>query len=122
MNSTKTSQNNVRILVVDHNKVFAGFVKETLEAYVKDAEIDIAVNVWELRRKLEKNNYRLIIADLSVALDGLELGIEFDKLSTPVYLWSCGNTSAKIEKTIGYQKPTSLEDLHSVIPNLIAQF
>jgi paraquat-inducible protein B len=117
--NAKTSQSNVRILVVDHNKVFAGFVKETLEAYVKDAEIDIAVNVWELRRKLEKNNYRLIIADLSVALDGLEF--EFDNLSTPVYLWSCGNTSATIEKAMAYQKPTSVADLHNVIPNLIAQ-
>jgi hypothetical protein len=102
----KSKSEDCNVLVVDNNKVFAGFVKEALQAHIKNASIDIAVNVWELKRKLACKTYKFIIADLSVATDGPEIAEEFEKLEIPVYCWTSGNSHTKELQG----KPSSLNE------------
>ena len=111
-----------RILIVDENKVYAGFVKETLCNVLKNPIVDIAVNVWELRRKINAYKYEFVIADLSVAVDQNEIIDEFEKLNIPVWLWSAGNSMAiQHDEYMGRKKPSNLEELRKILPSMVTQ-
>lgn len=114
--------NECRILIVDENKVYAGFVKEVLCNVLKNPVIDVAINVWELRRKISAHQYKFIIADLSVAVDMNEMINEFEKIEVPVWFWSAGNTTAaNHDRYMGRTKPNTLEELRKVLPTMVPE-
>jgi len=63
----------IEVLVVDPNKVYAGMIKTILMEQLKDASVDVAGNIHELKRRLSQSNYDLVLADLSISMDGDEM-------------------------------------------------
>lgn len=121
----KTAREGVSVLVVDQNKVYAGFVKEMLETALTNPVIEIAVNIWELRRRLANRKYNLVIVDLAAALDEEEMSAELSTASedSTIITWtaigkhkclmSCDSTAIR--------KPRSVEELREVMGSLVTK-
>lgn len=110
----------LKILIVDQNKVYASLVREVLAKHV-DASIDIAVNVFELRRKLAERRYELVIADLAVAQDEDEISEELEKAKTTVIAWTAINKKCRRSSCANFEmrKPSSVEEMRSLVPTLV---
>ena len=81
----------LEILIVDPNKVYASMIKATLVEQLREPNVDIAVNVHELRRRLRNNKYDVILADLSTSMDGEEMQDALkmaDEHGSTVVVWS----------------------------------
>jgi CheY-like chemotaxis protein len=110
----------IRILIVDQNKVYASLVREVLAKHI-DASIDIAVNVFELRRKLAERKYELVIADLAVAQDEDEITDALEKANTTVIAWTAINKKCRRSCVANFEmrKPSSVEEMRSLVPTLV---
>jgi len=107
----------LNILVVDSNKVYAKMVCEILNEQLRETSVDIAVNIWELRRRLKGKEYNLVLADLSLNMDGEEMYEELRSMEKScVVLWS--TLDKMINKTV-MKKPTSEEALQELLPSLV---
>ena len=107
------------ILIVDPNKVYARMIKGILVEQLKDPDVDIAVNVHELRRRLRITKYDIILADLSISMDGDEMEKELNgigKESTTVVVWS---TIDRNERYI--RKPTTRFELRATINTVLEE-
>ena len=78
----------MRILVVDSNLMFAKKVGRFLEANVKDACVEYAINVPILKSRLEKCKYDFVIADLLSAFDSEAMSDTLKDVEVPVVIWS----------------------------------
>lgn len=106
----------VSVLIVDTNRVFAKSVKRVLEDNVIDASAHVATNIWEVKRRLSENQYDLVLADLTVALDSDDILEELKKKDVTVIQWSAIQVS---ENSKLWRKPittTQLKDLVSSLP------
>ena len=107
------------ILIVDPNKVYARMIKGILVEQLKDPDVDIAVNVHELRRRLRITKYDIILADLSISMDGDEMEKELNgigKESTTVVVWS---TIDRNERYV--RKPTTRFELRATINTVLEE-
>ena len=107
------------ILIVDPNKVYARMIKGILVEQLKGPDVDIAVNVHELRRRLRITKYDIILADLSISMDGDEMEKELNgigKESTTVVVWS---TIDRNERYI--RKPTTRFELRATINTVLEE-
>jgi DNA-binding response OmpR family regulator len=106
------------ILIVDPNKVYARMIKGILMEQLKDPRIDIAGNVHELRRRLGTKKYNIVMADLSIAMDGDEMARELKKVSknTTVVAWSA------LEGKDGFvRKPSTMFELRAAINSVLEE-
>lgn len=119
--SKKTSA--FRFLVVDSNKCFASIAKEQIEGMIPNSYGDVAVNIWELRLKLNTHKYKFIIADTSVATDSEEMRVLLGKSKVPAYYWSPANsTSSNRElnnREYYEQKPATINALKETINKFV---
>lgn len=107
----------VNILIVDSNKVYAGMIKNILSEQLKEADIDLASNKWELKRRAA-DHYDLVLADLSVTMDEDEMREELNKmLDTTIIVWSM------FDKLAGdtVRKPSSRFELKEVISSMLSK-
>lgn len=106
------------ILIVDPNKVYARMIKGILMEQLRDPKVDIAVNVHELRRRLKTNKYDLVLADLSIAMDGDEMEKELKGIGkkSTVVAWS---TIERSERYI--RKPTTRFELRAAINTVLEE-
>jgi CheY-like chemotaxis protein len=117
------------ILVVDPNKVVAKMVGNTLTDQVNGAHVDFAVNVWELKRRLKDKKYDLVIADLSIGMDGDEMAEELKRTAPAASMvyWSFQSLSekknakslTKVACQRVMQKPTSKAEFKAMLPGLL---
>lgn len=100
------------ILIVDPNKVYARMIKGILVEQLKDPEVDIAVNVHELRRRLKITKYDIILADLSISMDGDEMEAELKGVGkeSTVVVWSILDRNER-----HVRKPTTRFELRATI-------
>jgi len=103
------------VLVVDTNKVFAKAVKEILETNLINAKAHVATNVWEIKRRISKYKYDLVLADLSVTLDSEDIMKEFRDEDVTVIQWSALNVSS--DNNLLY-KPNDVKQLESLVREL----
>lgn len=119
-----TGNKNLRILVVDSNKCYAGLVKESIEEHLAEGvSVDVATNIWELRRRLS-NDYVAVIADISVSDDSAEIRAELEAADAPVYYWSAANQKAHANISLEgmpSSKPSNLRDLRSTINKFVTR-
>jgi CheY-like chemotaxis protein len=107
----------LEVLIVDPNKVYARMIKNVLIDQLKDARVDIAGNVHELRRRLGISKYDVILADLSISFDGDVMKKMLDDVNqtSTVIVWS--TLDRKNEGTI--QKPLTRFALKDAISAMI---
>jgi uncharacterized protein (UPF0371 family) len=113
---------NVRILIVDQNKVYASIVKEIIHKYL-DASIDIAVNVFELKRKLAEKKYTIVIADLGVTEDEAEIAKALENTDSTVIAWTSVHKKCRAKTCVvsrEFRKPSSVDEMRKLIPTFIA--
>jgi hypothetical protein len=115
--------NPIRILVVDSSRTYGTMVREALLKHVKNVAVDVATNVWELKRRLEKKGkYQLIVADLSVAFDGEEMSCYLYDTDSMVILWSAFKASDNGNGKVPFRqikKPVSMDEMRDVAPLLV---
>jgi CheY-like chemotaxis protein len=105
-----------KILIVDSNKVYAGMIKNILSEQLKEADIDLASNKWELKRRTA-DHYDMVLADLSITMDEEEMRDELKKMpDATIIVWSmfdklAGNT---------VKKPSSRFELKEVISTMFS--
>jgi DNA-binding response OmpR family regulator len=92
-------------------------VKDMLAKHVVGARVEVATNIYELKRRLAKFAYDLVVADLSVACDGDEMATELEKAHAIVVVWSTVQ-SQKSNSYTELRKPMTLEEITSAIPAL----
>ncbi len=122
MKTGKTEEGALKILIVDQNKVYASIVKEIIHKHM-DASIDIAVNVFELRRKLAERKYTVIIADMAVTEDEEEISAALHNSGCTVIAWT--SVTKKCRKTCAsreIRKPSSVDEMRKLIPTFIASW
>ena len=78
----------MRILVVDSNVTFARKVSDFLSSKLSHADVDIASNVYIVRRRIRENTYDLIIADVVTTLDSDSIVEALGKSQAPKLVWS----------------------------------
>ncbi len=76
-----------RFLVLDSNVCFAGIVRDVLREHIPTAIIDVAANVWELRRRLSNHAYTMVLADTDSVTHGPEVREEHGRVTSPVVVW-----------------------------------
>jgi DNA-binding NtrC family response regulator len=123
MKSAKTDrENSLKILIVDQNKVYASIVKEILHKNV-EASIDIAVNVFELRRKLAERKYSVVIADLAVTEDEDEISAALQNADCTVIAWTSVNKKCRKNcSSREIRKPSSVDEMRKLIPTFVASW
>jgi len=110
-----------RILVVDTNKVFAKMVKDTLGDHLVNSEIEIATTIYELRRRMRNNDYGLIIADFSVALDADEMLAEIQKSEKAIVIaWApLQSKRTKTHPFLEISKPIGRAEITEAMPKIL---
>ena len=109
-----------RILVVDSSRVFAKMVRDILLKHVRNSEVDVATNVYELKRRMGDNRYDLVIADVSVAADGDDMAKEIQKSSGVVVAWSAVQTKKNAcHPFMEMRKPISLDEITKAMPKIL---
>lgn len=117
----------LRILIIDQNKVYASLVKEELHKAHSDVSVDIAVNVFELRRKMAERKYNLIIADVAVTEDENEIAEEISRSEAHVIAWTsvskkCRTSACMSDGAIReMRKPSSVAEMRKLIPIMVAR-
>jgi DNA-binding response OmpR family regulator len=106
-----------RILVIDSSRTYAGMVKDMLTKHVAGARVEVATNIYELRRRIAKCSYDLVVADLSVACDGDEMATELENAHALVVVWSAVQ-SQKSSSYTELRKPMTLDEIASAVPAL----
>jgi CheY-like chemotaxis protein len=89
----------VRILIVDSNLVFAKKVGEFLREHVKNADVHYATNVPILKRRLAKQTFDFILADILTAFDADGLVRELGNVETPMVIWSVLESTQDIQRS-----------------------
>ena len=107
----------ITVLIVDSNKVYAKVVSSILRKELRDADIDVAINIWELRRRIKDKQYSLVLADLSVMLDEEEMANELKKIpDSTVILWSALDR----DHPDSIKKPANRAGLTVMLPGLLS--
>lgn len=110
-----------RILVVDTNKVFAKMVRDTLLEHILNSEVEIATSLYELRRRMRNNDYSLIIADFSVALDADDMLAEVQKSEKAIVIaWA--PLQSKRSKSLPFleiSKPIGRAEITAAMPKIL---
>jgi hypothetical protein len=116
----------VRILIIDSNLVFAKKVGEFLRAHVKNADIHYATNVPILKRRLAKQEFDFILADVLTAFDADSLIKALKGVVTPMVIWSVLETPQDIHKSSVTNaarrvlpKPQCEQDMQEVVSSLM---
>ena len=112
--------NATRILVVDSSRTYGMMVKEALIKHVRNVEVEVATNVWELKRRLEKKDrFHLIIADLSAAFDGDEMSCFLYDTGALVILWSAFKGPSEKSHFREMKKPVNMDEMRDIAPVLV---
>ena len=116
-----TGAKKTRILVVDTNKVFAKMVQDTLADHIVSSEVEIATNIYELRRRMRNNDYSLIIADFSVALDADEMLTEIQKSEKAIVIaWApLQSKRNKNHPFLEIRKPIGKAEMTAAMPQIL---
>jgi DNA-binding NarL/FixJ family response regulator len=116
----------MRILIIDSNLVFAKKVGEFLMEHVKNANVFYATNVPILKRRLAKQEFDFILADVLTAFDADSLIKELHDVKTPMVIWSVVDTPQDIHKSSVANaarrvlpKPQCEEDIEEVMSSLM---
>ena len=106
------------ILIVDPNKVCARMIKGILEDQLKEVKVDMATNKWELKRRLEGKQYGVILADLSMSMDGDEMEQQLHKSKgSTVIVWSTLDKAETLFRSI--KKPSNRMEFKDTLACLI---
>lgn len=110
---------NKRLLIVDPNKAYAGIVKEAISRHTPSVGVDVATNVWELKRRLRERNYAAVLADVSTAPDSEEMQEAFNATDIPVFFWDNAKRSRGAKAS---RKPSSISEVGAAISNFMPLF
>jgi DNA-binding NtrC family response regulator len=97
-----------RLLIVDPNKAYAGIVKEAIARHTPGVGVDVATNVWELKRRLRERSYTAVLADVSTAPDAEEMQEAFNSTDIPVFFWDNTKRSRDAKAS---RKPSSISEV-----------
>ena len=86
----------MRVLIVDSNIVFAKKVGSFLRGLIEKIEIEYATNVPILQRRLRKNHFDFIIADVMSAFDADGMINTLRMVETPTIVWAVVNSGKEI--------------------------
>jgi hypothetical protein len=116
----------MRILIIDSNLVFAKKIGEFLAEHVKSADISYATNVPILKRRLAKQEFDFILADVLTAFDADSLIRELRFVDTPMVIWSVLETPQDIHKSSianavrrVLPKPQCEKDMEEVVSSIM---
>jgi DNA-binding response OmpR family regulator len=114
----------VRVLIVDSNICFAKSVGKFLQDHLKSVEVEYATNVPVLRRRLHKNHFDFIIADVISAFDADTMARELERVNTPKIVWAVMGTHKEVVSGLGknaekvLSKPNSEEEIASMVSSI----
>lgn len=114
----------MRVLIVDSNIVFAKQVGKFLHDHLKHVEVEYATNVPILRRRLSKNHFDFIIADIISAFDTEALIKELENVQTPKLVWAVMDSHREVLKAICgkhkkiLDKPDSEEEIAKMVSSI----
>lgn len=100
------------ILVVDSNRTCAGIVRDAILSASKKIKVDIAVNKHQLKRRLSNNNYKIVLADISVFLDSDEMLSLLKGTNAQVVSWGVGEQN-------GNRKPYGQKEIKAFVEQLV---
>ena len=90
----------MNVLIVVSNRSAARMVKEFLEKHVNKIIIDVAYNLPILKNRLENIKYDYIIADIVSMINQDDIIHEFNKVQTPIIMWTLAPMSTSFESSV----------------------
>jgi hypothetical protein len=98
----------MRILIVDSNRVYAKKIQSILQEHVRGCEVDLAPDVWVMKRRLSTYHYDLLLVDPSTQLAQDELEAELSSCGVSSIRWSFVGS--------GSRKPFHAQDVFEALP------
>ena len=113
----------MQVLVFDPNVSFARQAVAFIAENVRDAQADLANNLFILRKRIREQQWDFVLADVAAAGSTSAILDELSKLKCPVLLWSTMNTEIERSECLDQfrraKKPRSMNEISTAIRSLV---